>query len=342
MLFSFFSAASVQARDGSRCSSTQASQGCLDIYDRHRNFPVNILYLSPGSSSCPSPLKMLLVLFAFILMHVIVTVLCYAVRLFSRIRYWHGEVAVKPRDICVLTPVGSLLIQIVGTVGSGYILAAQDAEADPSVLTMLWFARPLAPIFLTPTRDQAEACEMLLADIAYRFIAIGGFGAATHALDSLNDNKSAFPGLRESYIPYLKAGAGLGILGFLGSLFFILASAIGRVRHILWVQWQRYWWLSILCLLFLHVLYILASWFLWAGLLNFTPQGLCPSDRTLSVLAVLWFFVAVLDNSWRGFSLLLAIGDPDSGCPHWIVKVGNALDRVIGVIFGSRRHPSEA
>lgn len=314
------------------CPSASHNVKCFNIYDRNNSFPIDILYLNPGSPTCPSPLKILLVLLAYNLVAIAITFVSTLVRRISKIREWYGEVDEKPRDMYFPIPIGSLIIQILFTIGSGYVLHDEDPASDPAMLTILWFARPLATLLLLPlsfiSQDPAEACELLLRDFVYHLIAFGGFCAGAHATILFGDFSlppgSTLEGFNANYIPEVKAGAAIGILGFVGSFVLIVAHALGLVRHWLWTEWRHYWGLLLVCLMAPHILYTMASWLLWIGLVNATPQGFCPSDYALGKLAALWIFAAVFDNLWRGFALLLSIGDPDS-CPRWITSLGELV-----------------
>ena len=321
----------------SDCQNATNNGTCYDVYDRNNTFPINILYLNPDSPSCPSPLKDLLVLLAYNLIAIVVTFMFTVLRRFSWIRHWYGEVAENPRDICFLIPTGSLVVQLIFTIGSGYVLHSEDPRSDPAMLTVLWFARPLATLALLPlsliSGDLAEACELVITDFLYRLVAFGGFCAAAHATGlfsgfSLPPN-TTLVGFDGYYIGLIKAGAALGILGFVGSLFFILVHALGAMRYWLWSQWRQTWWVSFLYLAGVHVFYLAASWLLWIGLLEASPAGFCPTDYAFGKLAALSIFAAVLDNLWRNFVLLLATGDPNR-CPGWIIATGEQLDEAFG------------
>ena len=319
------------------CQTATGNSTCYDIYDPQNAFPIDILFLNPSSPACPSPLKILIVLFAYNLIAIAITLFYAAIRRFTPIREWYSAATLKPRDIYLFIPIGSLVIQIVFTIASGCILHAEDTASDPVMLAILWFARPLATLLLVPVPfiydDPAEGFELALTDFLYRLIAFGGYCAAAHATGLFtglplppNTNLAGFDSDRLSAI---KAGAALGILGSVGSFLFILAQALSAMRYWLWTQWRSTWWVSFLYLLDIHVFYLAGSWLLWAGLLEAVPEGFCPSDYVLGKLAAVWVFAAVFDNLWRGFASLLVVGDSDC-CPTWIIGTREFVDEVFG------------
>ena len=316
------------------CASAPFNQSCYPVYDPANSFSLDILFVNPGSPTCPSPRKILLVLFAYNLVTFIVTLIGKLIRWLSSVRSWYGEVAEKPRDICILIPTGSLIIQICFMVISGYILAADASRNSASLakLTILWFTRPLPTLLLLPlTWEPAEATELFVTDFVYRLIAFGGFCIAAHATSTLTLPSDTFVvGYNaEPYLAVIKAGAALGILAFFGSFLFLMPHVCGCTRVCLWTEWKRSWPLTVFFLFGAHVVYTIASWLLWAGLVLAVPEGFCPSSNTLGKLAAVWHFAAVIDNLWQAFALLLAISDEDH-CPRWILGVGQGLHRLFG------------
>ena len=316
------------------CASAPPNQTCYSVYDTANSFSLDILFVNPGSPTCPSPRKILLILFTYNLVTFVITLISKLIRWLSSVRNWYGEVAEKPRDICILIPTGSLIIQICFTVVSGYTLAAADGlrGSSFSILTVLWFARPLPTLLLLPLIwGPAEATELFVTDFVYRLIAVGGFGIAAHATSTLTLPSDSFiVGYNaQPYLAVVKAGAALGLLAFLGSLLFVVPHVFRCARAFLWSDWKRSWPFTVFYLFGAHVVYTIASWLLWAGLVLAVPQGFCPSSNTLGKLAAIWLFAAIIDNFWQSFALLLAIGDEDH-CPRWILRAGRGLDKVFG------------
>ena len=321
--------------NSSSCPFAPLNQTCYSVYDPDSSFSLDVLFVNPGSLTCPSPRKILLVLFAYNLVTFIITVIAKLVRWLSSVRHWYGEVAEKPRNICILVPTGSLIIHVCFTIASGYILAAGGSpnSAGHATLIVFWFARPLPTLLLLPliVWEPAEATELFVADFVYRLVAVGAFCIAAHATSILSLPLDAFIGGYNAhpYLAIIKAGAALGILAFLGSLLFVVPHILGCTRDLLWTNWKQSWRFTVFFLFGAHVVHTIASWLLWAGLVFAVPEGFCPSSNTLGKLAVVVLFAAIIDNLWQGFAILLAIGDEDR-CPRWILAMGRGLDGLFG------------
>ena len=329
--------------DDRPCQRILANGSCYNNYDGSRQITIDILLLNPNSPNCPSAPKTLLIIFAYNMIYLYITLCFSLVRRFSRVRYWYGEVQEKPRDFYIPVLLGSMLIQLAFTVASGLVLSAEDLASDNARLTMLWFARPLPTVFALPlvwfSGTSTDSTELAMADFLYRLISVGGFGLAAQTTTPSNHisppSNGNFTSIQTRYVPLVRGGSAIGILTFLISFAFLVAQALGSVRHFLWAEWKRSWPTSLVYFIIIHIMYTLGSWLVWAGLLNSVPNGFCPTDKAFGKLAGIWIGAAIADNLWRSFSLLLSIGDEDH-CPRWIRFIGSVLDAIVGFFFDSR------
>jgi hypothetical protein len=189
----------------------------------------------------------------------------------------------------IVSTVGSVLIQIGATVGTGRILQIDDRSASLGSMVLLWFSRPLAtPIIqwlaLVNVNEYLEnSWEIARVDIVYGLVSVAMFGTAAKVTNRKHVPRPA---------QLARAGSALGILHFIFTIFIALPIYFDIPRPKSGV-------LDLIISFSQSSLRFAACWLLFAGLLFTNPTAFCPEPRTMKKILALWFFVAVLDHFWR-------------------------------------------